>query len=408
MTKGKGRGWFEEKDPDTGIAIKHSKAALDAASKKKATGLSNAEIKPSDNKPETIKKKINAWNPNEDTVDELSELILELKETGDKDYDLSFLPVAEEFKDFVDDHADYPIWTADYNGDILVGSDADEVENVNDFDDYHEAKFDFDVDQVKQIEEYIGAKMEDDEPFDDARGKIYRFDDSSEWIIFEDINEAENQAVGYVREMLDNEPESFTESWLQNFISMTDTDKRVMANEESTNYAYEALDEDDAMKEAGLDIKFDELQEEIDLLESEIKELEEEKSDLESTVEDKGDENRELGSQIDDIESDISSKMDEIHLSGKQQEALPDEAREKVQEDKYDEIYEALADPVQYFVEDQGIYTIEELMKASFIFIDTDEAAQDAVDSDGIAHFLSSYDENEVELDNEMIMYRTN
>ncbi|MCK5015270.1 MAG: hypothetical protein KAS66_15775, partial [Candidatus Omnitrophica bacterium] len=101
-----------------------------------------------------------------------------------------------------------------------------------------------------------------------------------------------------------------------------------------------------------------------------------------------------------------SAKSNETRVLEEQQEALPDEAREKVQEDKYDEIYEELDDPVQYFVEDHATYSMETLMDASFISIDEREAAKDAVDTDGVAHFLAGHDGNEVELDNEMVMYR--
>ena len=40
--------YFEDKDPETGKAIKHQKAALEAVNRKKAAGISNIEVKPSD------------------------------------------------------------------------------------------------------------------------------------------------------------------------------------------------------------------------------------------------------------------------------------------------------------------------------------------------------------------------
>ena len=187
---------------------------------------------------------------------------------------------------------------------------------------------------------------------------------------------------------------------------MTDTDRRMFANEESTSYSDELSDED-ALKEADLDDKNDELQEEIDVLESEVEDLENEKSELESTVEDEGDEEGTLTDQISDIEIDISTKMDEVNTKEKEQGALPDEARSAIQEGRYDEIYDELEDPVQYFVEDQGMYSIEELMESSSVSIDTESASQAAVDEDGVANFLAGYDGNEVELDNGMMMYRT-
>jgi predicted nucleic acid-binding protein len=63
-------------------------------------------------------------------------------------------------------------------------------------------------------------------------------------------------------------------------------------------------------------------------------------------------------------------------------------------EKRRNEFEEALDDPIQYFVHDQGIYSIEDLLKQPWIRINTNEAAEDAVSTDGWAHFLSHYDGN--------------
>lgn len=267
----------------------------------------------------------------------------------------------------------------------------------------------FTVEEMKEIQETADAELLDNEPFDEMRGKIYQFSDGSEWIIFESSEAAEKQAVEYVQNMIEEEPETFDQDWIKDFIYMSDTDRRIIADEEATDYAYDQLDEEEVMEETGFDEKSDELQESIDVLESKAEDLEIEKANLESAVEDEGDETGEIADEISDLEDEISKKMDEIHLLGKQQEALPDEAREKVQEDKYDEIYDELEDPVQYFVEDHGMYNMEDLINATFISIDEHEAAKGAIDTDGVAHFLAGYDGEEVEVgDTSMVMFRTN
>jgi len=401
----KGKGWFEEPDPRTGICIDHQKAAL-----KGRENISNAEIKPSQCASSVIKK-LDDWDPNDETVEDLIDLLNELDNCSDYDKDDPYelenrLSVADGYQEFADDYSELPLWTVDHEGNALIGEDAGTIKHVNEIDEDYFAMHGFTAKEVVEIQDAVDAKMEDDEPYDETRGTVYKFDDGTEWIIYDDYDKAERGCVGYIRQMLEDEPEMFTQNWLQHYITMSDTDRRIIADEEASDYAREQLDEDEAMEKAGFNEKNDELQEDIDLLEKEIEDLEEEKAELESTVEDEGDENRELGSQISDIESDISSKMDEIFTKGKQQEALPDEAREKVQEDKCDEIYEELEDPVQYFVEDHGMYSIEDLMEASFISIDVDKAAQDAVDEDGVAHFLAGYDGNVTELDSGIVMYR--
>lgn len=93
------------------------------------------------------------------------------------------------------------------------------------------------------------------------------------------------------------------------------------------------------------------------------------------------------------------SDTDKRIISTEEAEALADgedfesdKEKEEWIEEKSDEIEKQLDDPIQYFVHDQGIYTEAELLKTSFIQIDTKELAKDAVNIDGWAHFLSHYD----------------
>ena len=160
-----------------------------------------------------------------------------------------------------------------------------------------------------------------------------------EWIVFEDDEKAEEAALSKVKEDLENESEIFTQSWLQYYIEITDTDRRIIAGEESDNRV-ENMEDEEVTQEAGIDD--------------------------------------------------------------------PDEAREALQEKYYDEMYKALEDPINYFVDEQGIYSIEDLMKQSFIRIDVERAAQDAIDTDGVAHFLDNYDGEGLELPSGAIAYGTN
>ncbi len=163
--------------------------------------------------------------------------------------------------------------------------------------------------------------------------------DESEWVVFKDPEDAENEALAQVKEDLEEYPENFNQDFLQQHIYITDTDRRLIA-QESSDYLREDFDDFD--------------------------------------------------------EEDLSD----------------DEIEEKI-EAKYDEVYKALEDPIEYFVEDQGMFSIEDLMKQTFIHIDEREAAQDAVDMDGVAHFLDRYDGTEEEMEdpetkNDFIAYGTN
>lgn len=65
-----------------------------------------------------------------------------------------------------------------------------------------------------------------------------------------------------------------------------------------------------------------------------------------------------------------------------------------------------LKDPFQYFVEDEGLYTEEDLMKQNFMYLDVRAAAKDAVDVDGWAHFLSTYDGDFKQLPSGIVIFR--
>jgi len=107
------------------------------------------------------------------------------------------------------------------------------------------------------------------------------------------------------------------------YLTMSDTDRQLFAQEEADNRA-ENRDDDDVLKEA-------DLRDEYEAEEADTK-----------------------------------------------KEAILEKAKEAVRESEYEETYKAMEDPVDYFVEQQGIYTLEELAKASFISIDYEAYARDA------------------------------
>jgi hypothetical protein len=214
-------------------------------------------------------------------------------------------------------------------------------------------------------------------------------------------DDAEAEAIDWVKNDLDNEPGIFNQDWLNGFVTITDADRRMMATEESDNYV-DNMDEDEILKEAGMDSEYDDLDQAIMSEESKIEEIEEEITTWGGKKE-----SRMRTEKLKELDIEVSNARAEVERLEKEKEALVDKARDKLIQEKYDEVYEALEDPIQYFVEDQGIYSREDLLKQAFIIIDVEEAAQDAVNTDGIAHFLSSYDGEEHELD-DVVYYRHN
>lgn len=178
-----------------------------------------------------------------------------------------------------------------------------------------------------------------------------------EWRGFDDVKDAEEYAVAVVAQDLEMEPSLFNQSFLKNHLYMTETDKRVFATEEADNYVDEVLDEAEVVRKADMEEKYE------DALEKGATRLEEQ---------------------------------------------IVEEAKDEVSSQYKDDIYERLEDPVEYFVEDEMMFSMDELMNQSFIQIDIPEAAKDAVDTDGIAHFIAPYDNEMVESADDTVWFRHN
>lgn len=225
--------------------------------------------------------------------------------------------------------------------------------------------------QQRLAEKYVDAKAVNNFP-QDQRGNIVEFEDGSEWLIFDSYDEAESQCIDYVEEMLDEEPETFSRDWLRHHTTLSETDRRVIANDMVGEYPSDIRDEDDGRRlaeEADLDDEFEDLKEKID--------------------------------EYEDLDKDTSALEDKLEI-------LLDRAEEIVQEKMYDDYYDRLDDPYQFFVEDEGMYSPRDFWEKFGYAIDIKEAAEDAVNIDGVAHFFASYDGNQVDLDDGSVMYRVN
>jgi hypothetical protein len=166
--------------------------------------------------------------------------------------------------------------------------------------------------------------------------------DGDEYVLIASDDEAERIALAYVKDQIIDEPENFNKDLLQRHLFITDTDRRIISTEEADS-KIESMDDEDILKETDKEEEFD---------------------------------------------AAVDADDDKL------QEKILADAKEELQGKYSDEIEEQLKDPIQYFVKDSGMYTEDELLKQNFISIDYNEAAQEAVNMDGWAHFLSTYDGN--------------
>ena len=188
---------------------------------------------------------------------------------------------------------------------------------------------------VEEINQEILDSLSIDNPSEN-RGTVTV--DEIDYVIIQDENEATRIAIEQVKNDLEEDPQLFNQTWLQDFTYISECDKDIMVSEEE-NYIREMVTENS---------------------ENEIFENEEDKEKwIDETVKER--------------------------LKGYE---------------------EGLEDPINYFVNEQGMFSVADLMTQSWINIDVEKAAEDAVQLDGWPHFLSHYDGEYEETENGLIIFR--
>jgi hypothetical protein len=175
---------------------------------------------------------------------------------------------------------------------------------------------------------------------------------SDDYLVFDDWDDARHAAEDDVKNFIDQEGiENMVPSFVADFVYISDTDKNIIANEEADARA-EDMDESDLLRERDVS------------------------------------------------EEDIESENYDI-----------DQLRTEYAEAEAERVRDILdSDPIGYF-EDSG-YSREDVLKLPVFSVDVDALCEEAVKLDGVAHFLASYDGDEVEFEDrngkKYWAYRTN
>jgi hypothetical protein len=193
----------------------------------------------------------------------------------------------------------------------------------------------------------------------------------SEWIVFENEEDARRLAVDKVREDLENEPSLFSQSFLENHIDMERLDYQLEQDADESSRSYW----DDIASESDTTYGNRQIQELVDggFL-SEIDEME--VNDDERDVED-------MYKSLDDYDDALENAINSM-------------SKDKMSQGGIEYLKEMYSDSE----------AIEKAMELGGI--NYDEASEDAVDEDGVAHFLDGYDGQEVELPSGAVAYGTN
>jgi len=183
-------------------------------------------------------------------------------------------------------------------------------------------------------------------------------DDANEYRVFKNEDVAEEMAVEEVREDLEYQPEMFNRDFLMDFV---DVDDFLVLDIENANYDY-------------------------------VKDIEDESNNKYA--------NRLIAELVDNglISENEALTTDPTELSDEfSQDYINLLTSEQIGDDN----------GVEYFIDNFGEDEFFKIVIDNNL-IDFDNASKDAVNMDGIAHFLARYDGETIYLDNNVVAYRTN
>lgn len=247
-----------------------------------------------------------------------------------------------------------------------------DIPEWEDIEDWHRTAF------VEMVQE-LGADWEQDEDtghwttdleIQDFEPNEMRLEyGREEWVVYEDENVARAAAIAEARRNI--EEGLFNQDFLEHYINVDrlKRDLRSDVYDSAYNDFHENYSDDEAKRDFFL----------------ERGDLEEDECYGTETDEDGDEQQVELP-----IEGDLASKIESLS--------------ESYIESQVDE---RLEDPIAYL---QEIFGDEDGMKQAMEIggIDAEQAASDAVDADGVGHFLSSYDGNETDLPGGAVAFRHN
>lgn len=182
-------------------------------------------------------------------------------------------------------------------------------------------------------------------------GKTLEMEDGSEYVVYDNYDDAEQAVKENIRQQLEDEPELFNQSFIESHQTISETNARLFGN-----------DFGDMMVE---DRDLDELKE-----------------------------------MADDYGIEYDEDVDDDKLKDELSYARSKEVTETI-----------LRDGLRSFlVDDEGIVSDDEFQEqyGKWLHLDIDSAVDDALDSDGLGHFLSSYDGDYKELKDGKIIARIN
>jgi len=195
------------------------------------------------------------------------------------------------------------------------------------------------------VEKEVDSKIED-VGFND---NFFEFENGEEWWVFDSLDKAENRAVEEEQQFLEESKEtvqSLVDRFRDpDFLFITETDRRIISGEQG-DFAVEDRDADELISMA---------------------------NDFKVTVP------QAIQKAVDEGEDPDEDQLERF--------------REDVASAIGDDVEKRLKDPVQYFVEDEGLFNFEQLLERPFIRVDEEAIAKFVVETDGVGSILAREEE---------------
>ena len=188
----------------------------------------------------------------------------------------------------------------------------------------------------------------------------------------------------------------------EGYFYITDTDRRLLASDEADSRV-ENMDDSEIIMEAEIEDKIDDL-DELDNLKEQIEEKTEEMEELVNQLDDVNEEEKnDLEERIANFETEIEeleSKVEEIEDEGTREDII-ENAREELRSNYYDQVYDELDNPIDYFRE-HGYDSVDEMVENTPLQFDCDEYANNEfenADIEQLGHMAGYSNTEEVRVD---------
>lgn len=265
-----------------------------------------------------------------------------------------------------------------YNANYQENSDYENVKNPERLS--YEEYMDNIADEIKVVMKIVDDN--DPENFEFLSNRNVVIHGGREFKVFDSEESATKYAIEYTLGWICDD---VSEEVAETYVEIWSTDRRLLA-QDMTDHIYDEMDDEDIIHDADIEDEIEAInymEEEAGKIGSQIDELQIKLKKVKSA---KTKEN--IVKMIKQLTSQLKEEYGKLDFDNRR-ETLIEDARNRLREEEYERVEQELKDnPVHYFVHEQGIYSLEDLLKQSFIHIDCDQLAKDHVNESSLSDVM--------------------